>query len=100
MATRATAKTANVLKITTVQDNPRGVCLALEGKVADQWAALLDGVCRAHLRAHKHVQLNCAQVDFVDAGGLDVLKNLPRRHVRLLQIPGFIAELLRHADSP
>lgn len=89
-----------MLKITTLQDNPHGVCLALEGKVADQWAALLDGVCRAHLRAHRNVQLNCAQVDFVDASGLDVLKNLPRRHVRLLQIPGFMAELLHHGDSP
>jgi anti-anti-sigma regulatory factor len=91
-------RTAAVLKITTLHDNPRCVRLALDGKVADQWAALLDGVCRAHLREHKNVQLDCAHVDFVDASGLDVLRNLPRRHVSLLHAPGFITELLLHGE--
>jgi anti-anti-sigma regulatory factor len=85
-----------MLKITTTQDNPHSVCLVLEGKVADQWAALLDGVCRAHLREHKHVQLDCANVDFVDASGVDVLKNFPRRQVKLLRVPAFINQLLHH----
>jgi ABC-type transporter Mla MlaB component len=97
---RSNLSDRNVLKITTILDNPRSVHLALEGKVADQWAALLDGVCRAHLREHKSVRLDCAHVDFVDASGLDVLRNLPRRHVSLLHAPGFITELLLHGEQP
>jgi ABC-type transporter Mla MlaB component len=85
-----------MLRITKTQETARGVHLVLEGKVAEQWAALLDGVCRAHLRVHKNVQLDCANVDFVDAGGVDVLKNFPRRQVKLLRAPAFIHQLLHH----
>jgi ABC-type transporter Mla MlaB component len=85
-----------MLRITKTEETPHGVHLMLEGKVAEQWAALLDGVCRAHLRVHKHVQLDCANVDFVDASGVDVLKNFPRRHVKLLRAPGFVTQLLHN----
>jgi len=85
-----------MLRITKTHESPRGVHLLLEGKVAEQWAALLDGVCRAHIRDKKTVQLDCAGVDFVDASGVDVLKNFPRRQVKLLRTPGFITQLLRN----
>jgi ABC-type transporter Mla MlaB component len=87
-----------MLRITKIQESPRAVHLMLEGKVAEQWAALLDGVCRAHLRDHKIVQLDCEHVDFVDASGVDVLKNFPRRQVKLVRAPGFITQLLKNAD--
>jgi anti-anti-sigma regulatory factor len=83
-----------MLKITKTEESPRDVHLLLEGKVADQWAALLDGVCRAHIREHKTVLLDCAHVDFIDASGVDVLKSLPRQQVTLVHVPGFITQLL------
>jgi ABC-type transporter Mla MlaB component len=85
-----------MLRITKTHESPHGVYLVLEGKVAEQWAALLDGVCRAHIRDKKTVQLDCANVDFVDASGVDVLRNFPRRQVKLLRAPGFITQLLHH----
>jgi len=87
-----------MLRITKTHESARGVHLLLEGKVAAQWAALLDGICRAHLRHRKTVQLDCAGVDFVDASGVDVLKNLPRRQVRLLRAPGFMTQLLHNGE--
>jgi hypothetical protein len=39
-----------MLKITTMEDDGTMVVLKLEGKVTEQWAALLDGECRAFLR--------------------------------------------------
>ncbi len=87
-----------MLKITKTQESPIDVCLALEGKVAEQWAALLDGVCRAHLREHKTVQLDCEHVDFIDANGVDVLNNFPHRQVTLLRAPGFITQQLQIGD--
>jgi anti-anti-sigma regulatory factor len=84
-----------MLKITKTQESANEVRLTLEGNVTDQWAALLDGICRSHLRARKAVQLDCTHVDFVDAAGVEVLKNFPRKQVTLLHAPGFLTQLLR-----
>jgi ABC-type transporter Mla MlaB component len=84
-----------MLKITKTQESAGDVLLTLEGKVTDQWAALLDGICRGYLREKKDVQLDCAQVDFVDARGVEVLQMFPRKHVSLLNVPGFVTQLLK-----
>ena len=34
-----------MLKITKIQESRRDVLIKLEGKITDQWAALLDGEC-------------------------------------------------------
>jgi ABC-type transporter Mla MlaB component len=87
-----------MLKITKTHESRSDVSLLLEGKVAEQWAALLDGICRSHLREKKTVHLDCEHVDFVDADGIDVLNNLPRRQVTLLHAPAFITHLLNKGD--
>jgi ABC-type transporter Mla MlaB component len=70
----------------------------LEGKITGEWAALLDGVCNSYLLQEVDVQLDCAHVDFVDASGVEVLKNFPRKHVTLMNAPGFVTELLLIGD--
>ncbi len=84
-----------MLKITKVQESGTDVLLKLEGKIAAQWAALLDGECRSYLRQEKAVFLDCSQVDFVDGRGVEVLHNFPRHHVTLMSAPGFVTELLQ-----
>ena len=84
-----------MLKITKIIDSRSGVLLKLEGKITAQWAALLDGVCRVFLRDEKTVYLDCANVDFIDARGVEVLNSLPRTQVILLGAPGFVTELLQ-----
>ena len=84
-----------MLKITKVEENETTVVLKLEGKVAEQWAALLDGECRAFLRNQKTLLLDCAGVNFLDARGVDVLKNLPVNEVTIVGAPGIVTELLR-----
>lgn len=84
-----------MLKITKVEENGTTVRLKLEGKVTEQWAVLLDGECRAFLRHHKTLLLDCAAVNFVDERGVEVLRNLPLDEVRLIGAPGFVTELLR-----
>jgi anti-anti-sigma regulatory factor len=83
-----------MLKITMMEENGTTVVLKLEGKVTEQWAALLDSECRAFLRNHKTLVLDCAGVNFLDARGVDVLKNLPSNEVTLIGAPGFVTELL------
>ncbi len=84
-----------MLKITKVQESGNDVLLKLEGKITAQWASLLDGECRAYLRQHKAVYLDCSHVDFIDAMGVEVLNNFPLPHVTLMSAPGFVTELLQ-----
>jgi ABC-type transporter Mla MlaB component len=84
-----------MLKITKIQESRNDVLLKLEGKITEQWATLLDGVCRSYLRQKKAVHLDCSHVDFIDARGVEVLNSLPRTQVTLMSAPGFVSELLQ-----
>lgn len=84
-----------MLKITKIQESKRDVLLKLEGKITEQWAALLDGECRTILRQQKSVYLDCSHVDFIDARGVEVLNNFPQSQVTLMSAPGFVTELLQ-----
>jgi len=83
-----------MLKITKTEDSGTTVVLKLEGKITDQWAALLDGECRSLLRNGKRLLLNCSDVHFLDDRGVEVLRNLPPQHVTIAGAPGFVMELL------
>lgn len=84
-----------MLKITNIQENGVEVLLKLEGKITDQWAALLDGECRSFLRRKKAVYLECSKVDFIDDSGVEVLRSLPHRQVTILSAPEYLTELLQ-----
>jgi anti-anti-sigma regulatory factor len=83
-----------MLKITKIQESRSDVLLKLEGKITDQWAALLDGECRSYLRQKKSIHLECSNVEFVDGRGIEVLNNFPHRQVTLISAPGFVTEML------
>ena len=84
-----------MLKITNVQENGMDVLLRLEGKITEQWAALLDGECRSFIRQKKTVFLDCSNVTFVDGKGVEVLRRFPRTQVTLISAPGYVTELLQ-----
>lgn len=84
-----------MLKITKVEESQTTVVLKLEGKITEQWAVLLDGECRAILRNQKALLLDCAGVNFIDARGVNVLRNLPLKEVTIIDAPGIVTELLR-----
>lgn len=84
-----------MLKITTIQESRRDVLLKLEGKITEQWAALLDGECRAYLRKKKAVYLDCSSVEYIDGRGVEVLHAFPRSHVTLMSAPAIVTELLQ-----
>jgi anti-anti-sigma regulatory factor len=84
-----------MLKITKIQESRSEVLLKLEGKITAKWADLLDRECRLLLRQEKAVYLDCTNVDFIDAGGVEVLNGLPRTQVTLMSAPGFVTELLQ-----
>jgi anti-anti-sigma regulatory factor len=83
-----------MLKITKIQESKHDVLIKLEGKITEQWAALLDGECRAYLRQKKTVYVDCSNVDYIDGRGVEVVNNFPRKHVTLMSAPGYVTELL------
>ncbi|MFO0773082.1 MAG: hypothetical protein U0172_00280 [Nitrospiraceae bacterium] len=88
-----------MLKITTVRENDHEVLLKLEGTIAAQWAALLDGECRQLLRRHKRVTLDCSAVAFIDARGVEVMNHFPSTQVTLLHLQTFLLGLLQEGDG-
>lgn len=84
-----------MLKITKIQESGSDVLLKLEGKITQQWAALLDGECRSFLRQKKAVYLDCSNVEFLDERGVEVINNFPRKLVTLVGAPGFVTDLLQ-----
>jgi anti-anti-sigma regulatory factor len=84
-----------MLKITRIQESGRDVLLKLEGKITEQWAALLDGECRSYLRQKKAVYLDCSHVDYIDGRGVEVLHAFPHPHVTLISTPALMTELLQ-----
>ena len=84
-----------MLKITKIQESERDVWLKLEGKITEQWAALLDGECSAYLRSRKAVFLDCSDVEYIDVRGTEVLNALPHSHVTLVSTPAFMTESLQ-----
>jgi anti-anti-sigma regulatory factor len=82
-------------KITKIQESRSDVLLKLEGKITEQWAALLDGECRSYLRKKKAVHLDCSNVEYIDARGVEVVNNLSRKQVTLMSVPAIVTELLQ-----
>ena len=79
-----------MLKITD-HHNSHGAVLRLEGKLVGQWVQILRSVCGD--QDHHHLDLSA--VSFVDADGLQLLRELQSRGVRIHAASAFIRELLK-----
>lgn len=86
------------LKITKAGENERSVRLLLEGMITHPGASELQAVCRDYMRQCKQIELDCADIDFVDAKGAAVLNDFPRAEVTLLHAPRFVQQLLRGGE--
>ena len=89
-----------MLRITKIEQNGSPVTLKLEGKLSDQWVALLEGECRALLRHKKIVHLDFSGVDYMDERGVEMVRSLPHEHVKVLKTPSFIQGLLDPRGKP
>ncbi len=89
-----------MLRITKITENGSPAILKLEGKLFDQWVALLEGECRALLRHKQTVLLDFSCVDYIDANGVEMVQSLPGKHVRVVNAPAFIEDLLGRGGKP
>jgi anti-anti-sigma regulatory factor len=82
------------LRITRRKTPRSRATLVLEGKVAAEWAALLERECSDLLRSRLAVTLDLAGVDFVDRAGVQALGRLSHKGVEILCRRGPVASVL------
>ena len=87
-----------MLRITVVESSSEAVRLRAEGRVTDGWVEELRKTCDLQgLGDGIRLTLDLADVAFVDAAGIELLKELKRHRVTLLNPTSFVAQQLKDA---
>jgi len=83
-----------MLRITREEGRRSQVVLRLEGSIAAEWAALLEGECLGFFRFRRSVSLDLAGVSFLDRAGIEVLSRLSRAGAEIVCRSGPVASVL------
>ena len=86
-----------MLRISTVPNGNNSLKLLLEGSVAGDWVVELRTTCERLLSEGRSLQLDLAEVSYLDQNGLALFSNLKARGVMLLECSPFVKEQLRNA---
>lgn len=85
-----------MLRTTTVGSSKDSVRLRVEGRVMGRWVEELRRCCQVQaLDLGIQLILDLEEVSFVDAAGIELLKELKERRVTLLNPSPFVAEQLK-----
>src|SRR5262245_40807742 len=84
-----------MLKISPTVNGHRKRILQLEGQVTGPWVAEARAVCETILERGEPLQLDMAEVSFVDHSGLGFLRDLESRGVSLINCSPFVAAQLK-----
>lgn len=89
-----------MLRITVVESSSEAVRLRVEGRVTGRWVEELHRSCDTQgLYDGIRLTLDLADVSFVDAAGIELLKTLRSRCVTLLSPSPFVTEQLKGLAS-
>jgi anti-anti-sigma regulatory factor len=89
-----------MLRVTVVESSSETVRLRVEGRVASGWVEELRKSCEVQaLSDDIRLTLDLADVSFVDAAGIELLKELRARCVNLLNPSSFVAGQLKHVPA-
>ena len=89
-----------MLRITKISENGSTVTLKLEGKVHADWVSLLEQECRALISQKKTVLLDFSDVTFMDDRGVDMIRRLPARSIKIINGDAFIEDLIDRGGKP
>lgn len=85
-----------MLKITTVSDSCESLVLRLEGRLVAEWIAEFRTACDAQVgNRERCVELDVGGLSFADADGIEMLRILANRGLKITNGSPFLAELLR-----
>jgi anti-anti-sigma regulatory factor len=86
-----------MLKISEIPPSNHTVTLRLEGRVVGPWVVELRESCEKLLSNGRVLNLRLAEVEFLDASGINLLMQLRKRGVRLLDCAPFVEAQLKSA---
>jgi len=84
-----------MLKIERLDRHGNAATLRLEGQILGPWVDALRDACERALAAGEQVDLDLADVSFVDLRGVGLLRSLAERGVSTLNCSGLVAAQLR-----
>ena len=87
-----------MLKITETARNDSGRTFKLEGKLLGPWVDELRTACTQPLARLEQVALDLAAVNFVNAAGAELLRELIRQGIIITKCSAFVAQML-HAKE-
>jgi hypothetical protein len=82
-----------VLKITQLFSRGRGLTIKLEGELLGPWVDSVRDACA--VRGRRPRRLDLAALTYVDAAGLQLLRDLVARGADIAACSSFVGELLR-----
>jgi anti-anti-sigma regulatory factor len=89
-----------MLRITVIESPGGAAVLRVEGRIAGSYVEELRRACDAHASLDKiQLSLELADVSFADPAGIELLKDLRRRGVGLVQTTPFMTEQLKDGAS-
>jgi len=81
-----------VLRITRLSQKGRGLTIKLEGELIGAWVDAARDACE--VRGRRPRRLDLADVTYVDAAGLQLLRDLTAEGVEIADCSSFVSELL------
>ena len=84
-----------MLKITRLTRNGRRSTIKLEGEILASWVDAVRDACRKRGRRSARPLLDLAAVTYVDAAGVQLLRDLMAEGVEIASCSSFVGELLR-----
>jgi ABC-type transporter Mla MlaB component len=85
-----------MLRISEAGTVNKRVILKLEGRIAGPWVAEMLKACEQFLREHRTLQLDLADVSFLDQIGTAAISSLKLRGVFLENCSPFVTEQLKN----
>ena len=81
-----------MLKITRLSHKGRGLTIKLEGELIEAWVGAAREACAT--RGRRPRRLDLAAVTYVDAAGVQLLRDLMAEGVEIAACSNFVGELL------
>jgi hypothetical protein len=84
-----------VLRITRLSREGRTLTLKLEGEILGPWVGAVRDACTKRGRRSVRPRLDLAAVTYVDAAGVELLRELMAEGVEIAACSSFVRELLQ-----
>ena len=83
-----------MLRITCVASDKEPRTVKVEGRIAGEYVLELSRVARAAMEKSSRIALDLSQVEFVDHGGVALLRSLRERGVTFVNCSSFVSSLV------